>query len=98
MNRESDNLYYIRKSSTFEVDFVVTSYSHVKELIQVTYSFNNPTTKQYNREVGGLLKGADITHCDKLTLIVMEGETKTITVGDKTIQQVLATDWLLGKE
>lgn len=98
MNRESDNLYYIRKSSTFEVDFVVTSYSHVKELIQVTYSFNNPTTKQYNREVGGLLKGADLTHCDKLTLIVMEGETKTITVGDKTIQQVLATDWLLGKE
>jgi len=44
------------------------------------------------------MQSKSLTHCDQLTLIVMEGETKTITVGDKTIQQVLATDWLLGKE
>lgn len=36
------------------------------------------------------MQSKSLTHCDQLTLIVMEGETKTITVGDKTIQQVLA--------
>ena len=95
MNRESDNLYYIRKGTSFEVDFVVTRHTRVEELIQVTYAFNNPTTKQYNREIGGLLKGSELTYCDNLTLIVMEGETKTLSIDGKTIHQVLSTDWLL---
>lgn len=97
MNRESDGLYYIRKNASFEVDFVVTRRTHVEELIQVTYSFTNPTAKQYNREIGGLLKGSELTHCDNLTLVVMEGETKTLNIEGKTIRQVLATDWLLGR-
>ena len=42
-------------------------------------------------------KGSELTHCDNLTLIVMEGETKTLNIEGKTICQVLATDWLLGK-
>jgi hypothetical protein len=95
INRESGSLYYIRQNASFEVDFVVTDRTHVVELIQVTYAFTNPTVRQYNREVGGLLKGSALTHCDNLTLIVMEGETKTFTAADKTIHQYLATDWLL---
>ena len=98
INRESGSLYYIRQNASFEVDFVVTDRTHVVELIQVTYAFTNPTTRQYNREVGGLLKGSALTRCDNLTLIVMEGETKTITAADKTIHQYLATDWLLGQQ
>lgn len=94
-NPETDGLFYIKKNNSYEVDFVVVRRNRVEELIQVTYSFEKPNTKQYNREIGGLLKGSALTHCDKLTLIVMEGESKTINVDGKTIQQISATDWLL---
>lgn len=95
INPEWQNIYYMKKSRDFEVDFVVTDRTHIQELIQVTYDFREPSAKLYNREVGGLLKAAELTRCKKLTLIAMEGTAGEISAGDTTVNVVRATDWLL---
>ena len=95
MNSETEQLFYLRKHKSFEVDFVRTRMGHVEELIQVTYNFQDPTTKLYNREIGGLLKGAAYTHCTNLTLVMMDGEECTIEQDGYTINCVLAINWLL---
>lgn len=97
-DKKTDSLYYMRDSRNFEVDFVVVRDTHVKELIQVTYDFTNPSTKQYNREIGGLLKGAAATNCDNLTLIIMQGEPKDVEVDGRTVHIRLACDWLATQE
>ena len=93
---EMERLYYIRKPKDYEVDFVVVERSHVKQLIQVTYSFENPSTKLYNREVGGLIKGARDTQCESLYLIVGYGKSEELHIDGHTIHKVLASEWLLG--
>lgn len=95
LHHDYQQLYYLRKTRDFECDFVVVERSKVQQLIQVTYDFAEPTKKQYNREIGGLLKASAITHCDDLTLIVMFGETKNIEVSGKIIHIVNAADWLV---
>ena len=89
-----EQLYYLRESNRYEVDFVRTQASKVQELIQVTYDFSNPSTKLFNREIGGLTKASKKTKCDNLTLIVMFGETGTLMHNGKTIRIVNAVDWL----
>lgn len=88
------DVYYVREPQGYEVDFAVVDGSNVKQLIQVTYNFAEPSAKLYKREVGGLLKASQQTHCDNLTLIVMYGETRDIVESGKTIHIVSATDWL----
>ena len=92
-----EQLYYLRESNRYEVDFVRTQANKVLELVQVTYDFSNPSTKLFNREVGGLTKASKKTHCDNLTLIVMYGETGTIEHDGKKINVVSAADWLAEK-
>ena len=96
MNSEIEQLFYLRKHKSFEVDFVRTKMGHVEELIQVTYNFQDPTVKLYNREVGGLLKGAASTKCQNLTLIMMDGEERVIEQDGYSINCVLAVNWFLG--
>ena len=95
LHSEYEQLYYLRKVQDFEVDFVVVESSHVRELIQVTYDFVEPSAKLYNREVNGLIKGSHLTRCDNLTLIMMRGEPRDIRVEGKIVHCVLAADWLL---
>lgn len=96
MNSEIEQLFYLRKHKSFEVDFVRTKMGHVEELIQVTCNFQDPTVKLYNREVGGLLKGAVSTKCQNLTLIMMDGEERVIEQDGYSINCVLAVNWFLG--
>ena len=97
INPDYQGLYYIRKNKDFEVDFAITERSHVNQLIQVTYNFQNPTTKLYNREIGGLVKASRTTMCDDLTLVVMDGNNEVLSVDGKQIKIVRATDWLLSE-
>ena len=97
MEYATQELFYLRENRSYEVDFVVVDQGHVKELVQVTYDFSNPSTKLYNREIGGLLKGAALTKCNHLTLVMMYGDTKDLTEDGKTIHCVEACDWLLQK-
>lgn len=92
--KKSQQIYYYRKVRDYEIDFIIVEGTEVKELIQVTYDFRNPSTKLYNREVGNLFKASDKLHCDKLTMIMMYGEKREIVEKNKTVRCVLATDWL----
>ncbi len=90
------NVYYVRSPHNYEVDFAVTDGNRVQQLIQVTYNFTNPSKKQYNREINGLVKAAKDTQCKKLTLVMMYGESKDVMIGEYTVHCVTATDWLCG--
>ena len=93
----TQQIFYLRKSRDYEIDFVITDRTHVQELIQVTCDFREPGKRLYNREIGGLLKSSKKTGCTNLTLIMMEGESRDIEVEGKTVHCVSAVDWLLGK-
>jgi len=95
---EYQQLFYLKKYNDFEVDFVITELSRIKELVQVTYDFREPVRKIYNREVGGLIKAAKLTGCKNLTLIMMEGDSKVIEIDGLQVRCVKAVDWLLEKE
>lgn len=92
--KKSQQIYYYRKVRDYEIDFIVVEGTEVKELIQVTYDFQEPATKLYNREVGNLFKACEKLHCDKLTLIMMYGEKREIVEKGKTVRCVLVADWL----
>lgn len=94
MEHETQQLFYLRQHKNYEVDFVIVERNQVKQLIQVTYDFTHPKTKLYNREVGGLLKGAAATGCKNLTLIIMFGEEGDIEVNGLIIHKVFAYRWL----
>lgn len=94
LNREYEQLYYLH-GRDYEVDFVVVENFRVRELVQVTYDFVEPSAKLFNREVDALVKGAELTGCDNLTLIVMLGDAQEIQRNGKTIHCVQAADWLL---
>ena len=36
---QTQQIFYLRKSRDYEIDFVITDRTHVQELIQVTYDF-----------------------------------------------------------
>lgn len=97
MEHDTQQLYYLKQSKSYEVDFAVVSRSHITQLIQVTYDFSSPKAKLYNREIGGLLKGSAATGCNDLTLIMMKGEAGDIVIENKTIHCVLAADWFLSE-
>jgi len=95
MEYATQELYYLRENRNYEVDFAIVEHGHVVKLIQVTYDFTNPKPRLYNREVGGLLKGAAATKCKDLTLIMMNGKEEDLCIGDYVVHCVLATNWLL---
>lgn len=95
INSESDQLFYLKKNKSYEVDFVVVKSGRVDELIQVSYDFSNPSLKLRNRELMGLVKGADAVGCDRLTLVISEGEPRTEIIEGKRINIVKASEWLL---
>jgi predicted AAA+ superfamily ATPase len=86
---------YFRQSHIYRslriFGFVVSDGGKPVELIQVSYDIS--TQKTRNKELNGLLAGAKALKCDKLTLITFD-TAETVTMGDKTIEIVSATDWL----
>lgn len=92
-----DEVYYLGKNREYDVDFIITRYNRIKELIQVTYDFRNPSMKLYNREVGNLIRSSKALKCDNLTLIIMEGEEKEIESDGCKIKIINAVNWLLNR-
>ena len=90
-----EQVFFYRKVRDYEMDFIIVQGSRVKELIQVTYDFRNPSVKLYNREVGNLFKASDKLDCDNLTLIMMFGDKRDIVENGKTVHCVTAHEWLL---
>lgn len=94
IHTEYQQVYYLRKTNDFEVDFVVYESSRVLELIQVTYALDKTNKKLYKREVEGLIKGAKQTKCDHLTIICLEGDSETLEIDNYRIDVVKAVEWL----
>lgn len=92
-SKETQSIFYIRQSD-FEVDFVVSESSHTLQLIQVTYNWINPSVKQLRRELGGLIKGANLTRCSSLLLIIYDGQEGQIEYEGKSINIIKAANWL----
>lgn len=84
----------MRKTNDFEVDFLIYESSQVLELIQVTYALDKMNKKLYRREVGGLIKAAQQTKCNHLTIICLEGVTETLQIDDYKIEIIKAVEWL----
>lgn len=87
-------VFYFRNKS-FEVDFLVVKDGHVLELIQVSYDPSAPKTMK--RELKGLVEGAKMFKCSKLTLITME-QNEQIEMEDYNIQIVPAVQWFCERE
>lgn len=85
------DIYYLKENS-FEADFVVCRRSTVLEIIQVSYDIEAPKT--YRREINGLIRASEITHCDNLKLITAYTE-KTVTEQAKKIEILPCYKWLL---
>lgn len=94
INIEYQQIYYMRKTNDFEVDFLIYESSQVLELIQVTYALDKMNKKLYRREVGGLIKAAQQTKCNHLTIICLEGITETLQIDDYKIEIIKAVEWL----
>lgn len=92
-SKETQSIFYIRQSD-FEVDFVVSESSHTLQLIQVTYNWINPSVKQLRRELGGLIKGSNLTQCNSLLLIIYDGQEGQIEYEGKSISIIKAANWL----
>lgn len=88
------DLFYF-KTSTNQVDFVIADRGKPMELIQVSYDISSEKTR--NREINGLIAGANSLKCENLTLVTFD-MAETVTVGGHTIKIVPAIDWLLNFE
>lgn len=94
INTEYQQVYYLRKTNDFEVDFAVYDSSRVLELIQVTYELDKTNKKLFKREIGGLIKGAKMTNCERLTIVCLEGSSETLDIENHKIEVIKATEWL----
>lgn len=98
IDRQYQDVFYMKKAGQFEVDFVVCERSKAIELIQVAHHIDAPDTKLYRRETRGLIKGAELSGCHKLKLIVLEGGRQTISISGETIEVAPAAEWLCNGE
>ena len=91
LTRRHENVHNYRQKSA-DVDFLLTKENKPVELIQVSYSINDPGT--YIREVGSLVEASKKLDCNRLSIITFN-EERTINHDGKTIEVVPAWKWLL---
>ena len=88
--RQRYEIFYYK--DTIEVDFVIYSNRKVIELIQVALSLDDQKTRK--REIRGLLAANEALNAEKLTIITLN-QKEEIPVGNRVIQAVPITNWLL---
>ncbi len=91
-------IYYWKNAQQEEVDFVVKEKLTVMQLIQVSYSLQEESTRK--REIRALLKASKDLHCDNLLVITSEQEgEETVDWFDLkgTIKFIPLWKWLLQK-
>lgn len=94
LRRSGREIYYY-PSLKGEVDFVVKNGLQVEELIQVSYSIFDPSTKK--REVRALSNASKELGCDRLTIITWDEEEIIKLDGKTEVKVVPIWKWLLGK-
>ncbi len=95
LRRREKEIYYFKDERGREVDFLVKDGDNVSELIQVSYSIENPET--FKREVSALLSASEELNCENLTVINW-GREDLIEVEGKKIRLIPLWKFLLGGE
>lgn len=90
IRRREDVHYYRTKSA--DVDFVLTKENRACELLQVSYSINDPET--YARETNSLLEASEKLNCANLSVVTFN-EERNIERNGKVIKVIPAWKWLL---
>ena len=88
--RRKENIHYYKAKSA-DVDFVLTKENVPFELIQVSYSINDPET--YARETNSLLEASEKLNCNNLTIVTFN-EERNIERNGKNIRVLPAWKWL----
>ena len=88
-------IYYWRDYSQREVDFVIKSGTKVINLIQVTYSSSRDEIE--NREIRNLMKAAEDTKANKLTVITWDYDSYE-KINGKILQFIPLWKFLLGMD
>lgn len=89
--RRHENVNYYRSKSA-DVDFILSRDNKPYQLIQVSYSINDPGT--YGREINSLLEAGKKLGCTSLTIITFN-EEKTITQDSSVIDVRPIWKWFL---
>lgn len=76
-----------------ECDFVLSGHSGVEQLIQVSYSLQDPQTRR--RELEGLVEGSAVTGCRNLLILTNDEEEET-TFDSLPVRVMPVWKWLLG--
>jgi predicted AAA+ superfamily ATPase len=85
-----DRIFYYQ--GNLECDFAVQRGVDIVQLIQVTWSMKDASTRE--REIAGILEASKATGCQNLLIITADEEDEIIADG-KTIKVVPAWQWLL---
>ena len=89
--RRRENVHYYKTKSA-DIDFVLTKENKACELIQVSYSINDPKT--YIRETNSLVEASEKLNCGNLTVVTFD-EEKNIERNGKVIRVIPAWKWFL---
>ena len=88
-----DKIFYYQGKG--ECDFVVQHSTEISQLIQVTWSMADESTRK--REMAGLLEASSATGCQNLFIITAEEEEEITTEQGNNIHVLPAWKWLLNK-
>ena len=91
LTRRHENVHYYRSRSA-DLDFLLMKENKPVELIQVSYSINDPGT--YVREVGSLVEASKKLNCNRLSIVTFN-EERTISQDGKIIDVIPAWKWFL---
>ncbi|MCG2726481.1 MAG: ATP-binding protein [Elusimicrobia bacterium] len=92
MSDSSSEIYYWKNHQQYEVDFLVKYGNKVKELIQVTYAFDENEIN--DREIKSLIKASAELNCEDLSVITWDYEAEALFKGKK-IKFIPLLKWLL---
>ena len=90
--RRGEEFYYWQDSSGKEIDFVVKDDMEIKQLIQVCYNVENPST--HERELRSLFKSSGKLKCNDLLVITNDYKGEEEYKGIK-IKFISLWEWLL---
>jgi len=95
LKRKHGKISYFRTREGYEIDFVVSKNRKEIELIQVSYSIDDPSVLE--RELRALTVSADYLEASSLTIVTLNDE-KIIEQEGKQINIIPAWKWLLNIE
>lgn len=91
LKRRGEEIYFDAQAD-YEVDFLIKEGAHVKQLIQVCHSMDDPDTRK--REIKALSRASDRLTCKNL-LVITRHEEKEEIIDKKRIHIIPIWKWLL---